>query len=160
MLSRILWVGVAGAALVAGMVLQDGDRMFSWADDQTGISAKTERMIEARVERAVDRSIDRMEVEGTDGRRVDVSPETKRALVDAIGRLVKAEADLQILKVRDGSDEALQAAEASRDQARAEVETLKGQIEQQKGTSEQVREQIRADIREDVRATVRDAVKD
>ena len=163
MASRIFWVFIAGLALVTGMVLQDGDRIFSWADDQTDISAKTERAIEARVERAVESSFDKMQVVGSDGRRIEVTAETKRALGDAVGRLVKAEAELAVLGIRDASDEDMQAATVRRDQARAEVETLKAQIEQQEdvaaGDRDAVREQIQSKVREDIRDTVRDAVK-
>ncbi len=163
MASRIFWVFIAGLALVTGMVIQDGDRIFSWADDQAGISTKAEKVVQARVEQAVESSFDKMQVLGSDGRPIDVPPETKRALGDAVGRLVKAEADLAILGLRDGSDEAMQAAMVRRDQARAEVETVKAQIEQQKdvsaGERDAVREQIQTKVQEDIRATVRDAIK-
>jgi hypothetical protein len=163
MASRIFWVLISGLALVTGMVLQDGGRIFSWADDRTDISARTERAIEAGVERAVEGSLDSMQVVGSDGRRIDVAPETKRALADAVGRLVKAEAELAVLGIRDASDQEIQAASVVRDKARVEVETLKAQIEQQEqlsgGDRDVVREQIRTRIRDDIRETVRDAVR-
>jgi hypothetical protein len=163
MASRIFWVLVSGIALITGMVLQDGDRIFAWADD-TDITASTERAINARVERAVERSVDKMQVVGPDGREIDVPAETKRALGDAVGRLVKAEADLVILKVHDGSSEEIQAASIRRDQARTDVETLRAQIEQQDRASERGRdvvgEQIQRKVREDVRTAIRDAVSD
>lgn len=161
MLSRIFWVGIAGIALVAGMILQDGDRMFGWTDHD--VSAKTERAIEARIDRAVDRSVDRMQVVGSDGREFDVPPETKRALADAVGRLVKAEAEFAIVRVRDGSREERRAAGARRDQARAEVEVLKAAIKQQEQASKLARGDVSGEIdrevREEVRAAIRDAVR-
>ncbi len=161
MASRIFWILVSGFAIITGMVLQDGDRIFGLIDD-TSVSVKTERAIESRVERAVERSVDHMQVVGPDGREIDVAPETKRALGDAVGRLVKAEADVVILKVHDGSSEEVQAASERRDQARAEVETLKAQIEKEDRASERERgvggEQIQREVREDVRTAIRDAV--
>jgi len=160
MASRIFWVLLAGLAIVTGMVLQDGDRMFSWGNHRE-ISTSTERTIEARVERAVERSIDEVPVVRVDGRAVEVTAETRRALGDAVGRLVKAEADLAVLKIRDGSEEETQAATIRRDQARTEVETVKAQIERQDRLAERdgnaIRDEIRREVREDVRDTVRDA---
>ena len=155
MLSRIFWVGLAGLALVTGMILQDGGRMFHWADRHTDVAARTERAIEAGVERAVAGGVEKMQVVGSDGQEMDVTPETKRALADAVGRLVKAETNLAMLRVRDAGDKEMQAAQLRRDQARTEVETLKAAIDGQgQGNRDAIREQIRADIRE----TVRDAV--
>jgi hypothetical protein len=154
---------ISGLALVTGMVLQDGGRIFSWADDHAGISTKTERAIQSSVDRAIDRGFDKMQVVGSDGREIAIPADTKHALGEAIGRLAKAEAHLAILGIRDGSDEELQAAKVRRDQARTEVETLKAQIEQQKdvaaGERDAVRAQIQDQVREDIRATVRDAVR-
>ena len=66
MASRIFWIALAGIALVTGMILHGG-RSFGWGD-HGGISATTERAIEARVERAVERSVDEMPVVRVDGR--------------------------------------------------------------------------------------------
>jgi hypothetical protein len=99
-----------------------------------------------------------MEVVGSDGQKIEVSPETKRELAGAVGRLVKAETDLAFLRVRDGGDGEVTAAQADRDRAKADVDRLQAQIEQRKevmdGQADAIREQIRADVRE----TVRDAV--
>ena len=92
MLSRIFWISFAGIALIAGMALQDGG-IFSLAD-RTPDHAKAEQTIEARIETAIDRSFDKMHVTGSDGEEIDVPAKTKRAMADAVGRLVKAEADL------------------------------------------------------------------
>src|SRR5512139_2527184 len=127
MLSRIFWIGLAGIALIGGMALQSGD-IFSWGDDAK-ISARVESSIEDRVDGAIDRGFDKMEVMGSDGREIEVPAEAKRALADAVGRLVKAETDLAIARVGDGSDEEIKAARANRDKARAEVDRLKEQFE-------------------------------
>lgn len=160
MASRIFWVLAAGLALVTGMVLQDGGQIMAWADES---EVRTERAIEAGVERAVVASVDRMQVVGTDGRDIAVTPQTRRALAEAVGRLVKAEAEIAVLGIRDASDAEIQAATVVRDQARTEVETLKAQIERQDQLSDSeraaIRDQIRTTIREDVRDTVRDAVR-
>jgi hypothetical protein len=163
MLSRIFWVGIAAVALVTGMVLQDGDRMFSWTG-QEDVSARTQRAIESGIDRTVDRSVDRMEIVGSDGRQIEVSHDARRALGEAVGEMVKAEADLAIIKIRDGSDDEVKAAETRRDQARTVVETLKAQIERQDRLADRdrnaIRDQVRQEVREDVRDTVRDAVRD
>ena len=111
MLSRLLWIGIAGAALIAGIALQDGNSMFGWSHN-SHVSAKTERSIDARVERAIEGSFDKMQVVGSDGREVDVPAETKRALANAVGRLLKAEADMAIARVGDDDEEAMREASA------------------------------------------------
>ena len=158
MLSRIFWVGLAGLALIGGMYLQDGDRMFLGWTGHDQVSERTERAIEERIERAVEGSIDRMEVVAEDGREIAVPKETRRALGDAVGRLIEAEAALAVLKIRDGSGEELAAAAARRDQARVEVESLKGQIEAQEAMSRGERDIIRQQVRSEIRAAVREAV--
>ena len=157
MLSRIFWIGLAGIALVGGMILQGGG-MISWDDD--GDHARTvAHRIETKVDAAIDHSFDKMTTVTVDGKKADVPPETKRALAGAVGELVKAETDFAMLKVRDGSDEEMAAARARRDRAKANVDALQERIEQQKqvtdGQADAIREQIRADVRD----TVRDAVR-
>jgi len=163
MLSRLFWIGIAGIALVTGMVLQDGHRIFSWADDRT-TDSRIDRAVDSGIDRVVDRSFDNMQVVGSDGREIDVPPEAKRALGDAIGSLVKAETELALLRIGDGNSQEMEAAQAARDHARANVDRLKAQIERQgqAPTAERdvIREQIRSEIREDIRETVRDAVRD
>ncbi|MFL6853520.1 MAG: hypothetical protein ACJ8EM_08460 [Sphingomicrobium sp.] len=159
MLSRIFWIGIAGIALVAGIIVQEGGGIFSWGHQHV-LSAKAERAIEARVEG----SFDKMQVVGSDGRQIDIPRETRHEFGRAVGRLVKAEAHLAMLGVRDASDEEIQAAKIRRDQARTEVETLKARIEQQKHVSDRdrdaVREQIRQEIREDIHTAVGEAVRE
>ena len=84
MLSRIMWISVAGIALIAGIAMQDGDWIFG-SNDRTEISSKADRTVEARVDRAIERSFDKMQVTDGDGREIDVPARTKRALADAVG---------------------------------------------------------------------------
>ena len=86
MLSRIFWVGLAVLALVAGMLLQNGDEMLAWTGYHD-MSGSTERSVERRLDRALDRSFDRMEVHGADGGEIDVPAETKRAMANIAYRL-------------------------------------------------------------------------
>jgi hypothetical protein len=159
MLSRLFWIGLAGVALIAGIIVQDGDGIFSWGDHHD-VSAKVDRAIEARVEG----SFDKMQIVDSDGRQIELSRETRKEFGEAVGRLVKAEVNLAMLGVRDASDEDIQAAKVRRDQARSEVETLKARIERQEHVSDSdrdaVREQIRQEIRDDVHSAVRDVVRD
>lgn len=162
MLSRIFWVGLAGLALVIGMVIQDGDRMLAWGHD-TEFGQDTERAIVAGIERSVTGSFDKMQVIDSEGREIDVPPQTRREFGVAVGRLVKAETDLAVLKIRDGSDQDMRAAEASRDGAKAEVDRLKAAIkgEEQPAAVDQnaIRDQVRSEIREEIRTEIRQAIR-
>lgn len=158
MAGRIFWIGVAGAALVTGMVVQDGDEMFGWGHDNE-VSTRIDRRIDRSVDRAVDRSVAKMQITDSDGREIDVPAESKQAFADAVGRLVKAEADYAVLRIRDGNRQERAAARARRDHARTEVETLKDAIESQEQGRDEVREQIRRNVRDNVRETVREAVR-
>ena len=158
MLSRIFWIGLAGVALVVGIILQDGRGILSWGDE-SGHSRSVGDRIEAQVDRAIDRSFDRMTVLDADGDEVEVPVETKRALAGAVGELVEAETDLAMLKVRDGSEAEIAAANARRDQARAQVDTLKENIQRQTELARDQRAMIRDQVRDEVRDTVREAVR-
>ena len=158
MLSRIFWIGLAGLALVGGIIMQGGGGILSWGDAADHKRSMAER-IEARVDRTIDRSFDKMHVVGDDGQEIEVPPETKRALAAAVSELVRAETDLALLKVRDSSKGEVDAANVRRDKARADVETLKGRIERQKELAGDHRDVIRAHIRDEVRETVRDVVR-
>ena len=162
MLSRIFWIGLAGIALVGGMILQDGGGIFSWGDDPE-ISAKVERTIEDRVDQAIDVSFDKMTVVRSDGEEVDVPAETKRAMAGAVGELVKAETDLAIAGIGESNDEAMLAARARRDKARAEVDRLEAEIKgygrAKAGEGVVAAEQIKQEVRDDVRETVKEAVR-
>ena len=160
MLSRIMWITVAGLALFAGMALQN-DWAFGWGDDSQ-ISERTERRIEEKIDRAIDHSFDKMTVVESNGREIELPAETKRAMAAAVGELVKAETDFAMARIGEENDKEVQAASARRDKARAEVKRLKTEIEAleegaQDGDAAR-REQIRREVREDVRATVREAV--
>jgi hypothetical protein len=156
--SRLFWIFLAGIAIVAGFALQQRDILFAWGSDSA-----TERGIEARIDRGIDRSLSRMDVVGSDGKTIDVAPETKRALADAVGRLVSAETHLVLAKVRHASETELRQATLSRDSARAEVERLKDRIDREKQLSGRdravVREQIRQQVRDDIRESIRSAVR-
>ena len=158
MLSRIFWIGIAGIALVAGMVMQDGNRIISWGDDADAARGAGHK-VEMSVDSAIDRSFDKMTVVGSDGEEIEIPAETKRAMGEAVGRLVKAETELALLRVRDGSKAETEAATVRRDQARADVETLKDRIENQKTIVEDKREAVRDQVRQEVRETVREAVR-
>ena len=163
MLSRIFWIGIAGLALIAGIIIQDGGGIISWGDSHDSISARAEQSIKANIERAVEASVGKMKVVGSDGEEIDLPPETKTALLSAVGRLVKAETDLAFIRARDGSAEDQRAAEAQSAQARAEVDRLKAEIEHQnKGATiegEALTEQIQREVREDIRAKIRESVR-
>ena len=160
MLSRIFWVGIAGLALIAGIALQDGDWMFGSHD--TAIDRSIDRTVDRTVDRVVDGSVDRMEIVDRRGNEIAVPAEMKRAFGEAVGRLVKAEADLAILGIRGGDDARMVAATVRRDQARTEVETLKAQIAERKlvaAGEQDVNDQVEQQIRDEVRASIRDAVR-
>jgi hypothetical protein len=163
MLSRILWISFAGIALIAGIAVQDGGVFFGWTNDHDK-SVSIERKIEEKVDRAIDRSFDHMQVETADGREIDVPAETKRALGDAVGRLIKAEADLAVARAGVGEDQDMKSAQGRRDQARAEVDRLKTEIKSYEGRatpshSEAISEHIEREVKEDVRDRVHDAVQ-
>ena len=163
MLSRILWIGVAGIAIVAGIAFQDGDRFFGWDDARDHRSSRVDRAAESRIDRAIDRSFEKMEVTGADGERVEVSAETKRELAGAVSRLVKAEADLAMLRIGDGSDEEIKAARARIADARGDIDRVKARIKSAERAAETehdaLAEEIRREVREDVRASIREAVQ-
>ena len=123
------------------------------------------RMVEATVslaeviDAAIDESVDKMEVVDSEGQEVDISTETKRALAEGVSRLVKAEAELAVLQIRDGTAEQIEAATIERDRAKADVETLKAKIEGQKDLADEGRQAAQDQIRTEVRETVREAVR-
>ena len=163
MLSRILWIGVAGIAIVAGIAFQDGDRFFGWDDARQNRSSKEERVAESRIDRAIDRSFDKMQVTGPDGQEVEVSAETKKELAGAVSRLVKAEADLAMLRIGDGSEDEIKAARARIADARGDIDRVKARIKSAERAAQSehdaLAEEIRREVREDVRASIREAVQ-
>ena len=150
MLSRIFWIGIAGIALLTGIVLQDGDRFFR---SDRGIDIG----MDGAVDRTVDRSVDHLQVVGPEGQQVAVSREDKRALAEAVGRLVKAEADHAVLRIGDASEAEMLAVNARRAQARAEVDRLKAEIKGEEQAADS--DAIRAEVRREIRDTVREAVR-
>ena len=161
MLSRILWISVAGVALIAGMVVQGGS-IFGW-DDTVHMSSKSDGSFDSKIDQVIDRSFDGMQVIGADGREVDVPAETKREMAGAVSRLVKAEADLAMLRIGDGSAAELKAAQDRALDARADIERTKAKIDgaERAASAEHdaLRAQIQKEVREDVRAAVRDAAR-
>ena len=155
MLSRIFWVGIAGLAMVTGMVLQ-GDNWFFGSSDRA-IDIGIDRAVDRTVDRAVDRSVDHLQVVGPDGQQIAVSPDTKRAMAEAVGRLVKAEADHAVLRIGDASEDEMRASNARRVQARAEVDRLKAEIKRQEQAPD--RDAVREEVRREIRDTVREAVR-
>src|SRR5262245_39730659 len=159
MLSRIFWIGLAGIALIAGIALQDGPGLIRWSSDD---EPSSHRSLEEKVDRAIDRSFDHMQVVGDDGEEIEVPAKTKRALAEAVSRLVKAEADLAMARIGDDNVAEVRDAQARRDRAHADVERLKTEIEKLEQTansdSDAMREQIQREVREDVRQTVKEAV--
>jgi hypothetical protein len=157
MLSRVFWVGIAGVALVTGMVLQDGDRIFSWGHE-AGVTRSTEQAVQASVQRAIERGIEKAEITDSQGRTLDVSADQRRALGKAISELVDAQTDLAMVKISDGSAAELQAATARRDAARATVDQLKALIRNEDQPAIAEREAIREQVRDEIRTSVREAV--
>ena len=154
MAGRLAWVLAGGAAIVGGMMIQDGD-MFSFSD---------EFQIDREVDREVDQEIDEAIAEASAvresgrivvGGRSDPDRQAVRAMTDAVADLVKAETALAAAQIGNNDDpQEVAAARAERDRARAEVERLKTAIETQDGS-----ESARAAIREQVRSEVREAVR-
>ena len=166
MLSRILWVGAAGIALVAGMMLQ-GDWVFG--PSHRSIDASIERAVDRSVDRTLDRTIartrdrrvdssDHFQVTDADGRQMEVSPEMKRAMAAAVGRLVKAEANHTVLRIRHASEQEVNVANGRRAQARAEVERLKAEIKAQDRATRLEQDAVPEEVRQEIADTVRDAV--
>jgi len=155
MLSRIFWVGIAGLALVTGMVLQGDNWLFGSSD--RAIDIGIDRAVDRTVDRAVDRSVDHLQVVGSDGQQIAVPPDTKRAMAEAVGRLVKAEADHAVLRIGDASENEMQASNTRRVAARAEVDRLKEEIERQDEGSDEatVRDEVRREIRDEIREAAR-----
>lgn len=162
MLSRIFWVGITGIALIVGMVLQDGDSILSWHDHRD-VSPDRDRAIEAKVDRAIEDSFDKGQLAGPDGLEIDLPAETKRAMAQAVGELVKAEAEVAVARVGEEDEGAVREATARRDRARQEVDRLKAEIKGYERTAQRendaLREQVRREVKEEVRETVRDAIR-
>ncbi|MGI8704702.1 MAG: hypothetical protein ACR2JJ_02710 [Sphingomicrobium sp.] len=160
MASRMFWIFLVAVALVAGTLFQGRNFIFGAAGD-AAVEARVEQAIEGRVGRAVESSFERVHVVGSDGRTIDVAPQTKRELGNAVRRLAAAEAELAI--TRDSGDAAARDARSRRDAARADVERLKAEIERQDERSaadrDLVRQQIQHEVRSSVRETVRSAVR-
>jgi hypothetical protein len=151
--SRLFWIMLTGVALVAGAALQ-GNMLFDMSDD-----LKREKIVEARVDRAVDERLVGMKVVDSEGRTIAVSPDTKKELGHAVKRLVAAEAELALLRIKDGDEADIRTAHRRSEASRAEVDRLKAQIDREEQLSDRDRQAVRDQIREEVRETVRSAVR-
>lgn len=153
MAGRLAWILAGGAAIVGGMVIQDGD-MFSFSDER----------IDREVDREIDQEIDQARDEAAAvraGRRIVIDArsgsdrQAVRAMTDAVADLVKAEAALAAAQIGgDENAEEVAGARAARDRARAEVERLKAELEERDGSQaarDAIREQVRSEVREAVR---------
>lgn len=154
MASRIFWIFITCAAIVAGFAIQYRDTLFGWGHD-----GAADRSIEARIDRSIDSSFDGIQVVSSDGKTIDVPPETKRALGNAVGRLVSAETQLALLKLRHADEAEVAQATASRDAARGEVDRLKTEIDREKQLSDGDREAVRGQIQQTIRENIRDSIR-
>lgn len=156
MLSRIFWVLLAGVAFIGGLAVQ-GNAIFSLGDDADNAR---EQAIEQRVESAIEsRFEDHMTVVGADGEAIDISPQTKRELGRAVGRLAAAKTQAALLRARGADDHEIAAAELRSEKASAEVDRLKAEIDRQEALSQSDRDALRTQIREEIRDAVRSTVR-
>lgn len=155
MLSRIFWIALAGVALIGGIIYQNGSLIDLGHSDLV-----REQAIEAKIGRTVENHLaDHVTVVTADGHDVTVPRETKKALGEAVSELVAAKAELAILRARNADTAEIQAVERRSEQARARVERLKEDIDEQKRLSHGDRDAIRTQIREDVREAVRGSLR-
>lgn len=158
MASRIFWIFLAGLALIAGIATQERNWLLGWTAD-AGIERSTDAAIEARVEQAIESRFDGTPVVISQGRTVDVTPQTSRELGEAVRRLVAAETELALMRVGDSGEAAAAGARSRRDAARAEVDRLKAEIERHEGLSQPDRDRIRQQVQEGVRSSVRETIR-
>lgn len=162
MASRMFWIFLVAVALVAGTLFQGRDFILGWSGDsavERAIETKVENAVETQVEEAIEGSFERAQVVDSDGRTMQVAAETRHELGNAVSRLVSAETELALMRVRGASDGAEAAARARRDAAKADVEQLKAEIKRQDASSTPDRDLIRQQVQEDVRSTVRETVR-
>lgn len=160
MAGRLPWILAGGAAIIAGIAVQDSD-WFSFEDKR---HAERVEAREARID--ADREARRREVTGVGERKGEVDPETVRAMTGAVGDLVRTEAALALAEAGDDPAE-IRAARERRDRAKALVDQLKADIQRQAGESadpaaagrDAARAAIRQQVNENVRAEVREAVR-
>ena len=160
-MGRIGAVLIAGAAIVAGMVVQGdvniGDEIGDHDSVRVERADRGERDLGRRVDRIVDRATRGIDSRGDDDVPIEQNPVIRRQMVGAIAELLRAEASLAMAK----SDEhlpaaALKQAEHRRDLAHQAVDRL---ADEAKAVSRDDREEIRDNIREEVRDAVRDGVR-
>ena len=135
MLSRILWIGLAVVALIAGLAYQN--RFLIGFDH--------------------DRIADHVGVVAADGRKIEVPRETKQAMAAAVRSFVSAKTELALLRARDADPQDIRAAEQRSEAARARIEKVKADIDRQRDLPQGDRDALRALIQHEVHQSVRDA---
>lgn len=156
MAGRIAWILAGGAAVVGGMMMQDRV-MFGWDDHEPRVERHAEVKVGSIVDDVIDSQTDRLTVVTDDGAAVDVPPEVKRQMAQAVADLVRAEAALAVADVRDQPRDQMRAARDRRDAARDRVDKLAEQIEDRE-QREDVRDSKR-EIRDKIRSEIRDALR-
>ena len=151
MAGRAAWILAGGAAIVGGMVFQDDWFKFESREHDRAVA---EAISEAKAERIEAREGRAQIVIDADGQRVEADPAQVEALTNAVAMLVKADAALAVAEMGSKPEPGeVAAARAIRDQARAQVDALKAQI--QAGKAEEVtRDAVRERVREEVREAV------
>lgn len=135
-MGRFGYIAVAGAALVAGMIVQ-GD--INLGSDHDG----RDRTVEI--------------ISGGDGQSGEIDRATKRALAQAVKELVRAEGSLIAARMDDDMPAAaIKQAERRRDLAKQAVDRIAADA---KAESRGNRDALRHNIRDEVREGVRDAVR-
>jgi Asp-tRNA(Asn)/Glu-tRNA(Gln) amidotransferase A subunit family amidase len=154
---RIAWILAGGAAIIGGMMMQDR-LMFGWGDDGPRTPRHSEVEVGSIVNEVIGAQTDRLTVVSDDGAGIDVPPEVKRKMAQAVADLVKAEAALAVADLRDQPRDQLEALRDRRAAARDRVDQLADQIkdeEQREGVRDskhEIRDQIRSEIRDALRS--------
>lgn len=156
MAGRFAYVLVAGAALVGGMYFQ-GDLDFDGHEVRAvvveGGDRASDRRIDRRIDRIVDRETRKISRGDENGPSADLDAATRRALVEAVAELVRAEGSLVTAKLDDQTPAAvIKQAEHRRDLARQAVEQL---ADDAKAGSRGDRDALRQNIRDEIRDAVR-----
>lgn len=162
MAGRIVWIGIAGAALVTGMVVQGdvdiGSELGDHGDDvRVERSVRVDRDLNRRIDRIIDRATRGIDSRGADDKPIEENPVIRRQMAGAIAEYLRAEVSLATAKSDDKLPKAaLDQAEQRRDAARLAVDRL---ADEAKAVSRDDRDEIRENLRDEVRDAVRDAVR-
>lgn len=162
MAGRLIWIGVAGAALFAGMVVQGdvdiGSELGDHGDDvRVERSVRVDRDVDRRIDRIIDRATRGIDSRGEDNEPIEQNPVIRRQMAAAIAEYLRAEVSLATAKSDDKLPKAaLVQAEQRRDAARQAVDRL---ADEAKAVSRDDRDEIRENLRDEVRDAVRDGVR-